>query len=92
MSMEEFSNIKPFKGRVVSVEKIPYEPHYPLRSISGPDFRVRVARSNGSIIVINRIHTTMPTKDRRLEGLKDKRECALPEEILECEDKPEPPG
>jgi len=89
MSIEQFAKIKPFKGKVASVEKITYERNYPLRSISGPDYRVTVVRPDGSIMIIRRIHTTIPSNAPRLEGLPDKRECTLPDEILECEDKPE---
>ena len=86
MSMEQFSRMKPFKGKVARVEKIPYQPDYHVRTIAGPDYRVTIVRSNSSVIIIKRIHTTLPLKAVQLEKLVDKQECTLPDEIVQCED------
>jgi hypothetical protein len=84
MTMTEFANVKPFKGRVTKVEKI--DSKNPPRSVSGPDFRVTVTRPDGSTIIITRIETYLTTAPR-LQKLVEKSECDLPDEIIQCEDK-----
>jgi hypothetical protein len=85
VTMPKFRKLPPFKGRVMKVEQIPYADGYHLHSASGPDFRVAVMRSDGSTVIIKRIHTQV-TGDR-LKNLASKSSCDLPDEITACEDR-----
>src|SRR5262245_33681982 len=87
MKMPDFRKMEPFKGRVTKVERIPHHPHYRLHSASGPDFRVTVTKADGTRIVIQRIHTQLTQGPARLKSLLNKKECALPKEIAEIEDR-----
>ncbi len=86
MTMPEFRALKPFNGRVTKVERLDWESGYRLHSASGPDFRLRVVKTDGSTIIIQRIHTQV-FQDDRLRKLIDKAQCNLPEEIAQCEDR-----
>jgi hypothetical protein len=45
-----------------------------------------VVKTDGSTIIIQRIHTQV-FQDDRLRKLADKAQCDLPEEVIQCEDR-----
>ncbi len=83
--MPEFRKLPPFQGRVTKVEEIPYASGYILHSASGPDLRMTVARTNGSTIIIKRIHTQ--TTAEHLKSLPSKGICHFPGDIAAWEDR-----
>lgn len=87
MTIEEFSSLPPFQGRVTKVEKIPHEPNYQLRSVSGPDVRVTIERKDGTTMVVKRVHTIMSGADN-LKRLTTQSVCTLPDDVVKCADLP----
>jgi hypothetical protein len=81
LTFEQFEKLPPFKGQIIKLEKIGNE--RPPTSISGPDYRVTVRKSDGTIIVLKRIETSLGTA-MRLEKLLEQKNCDLPDDVANC--------
>jgi hypothetical protein len=78
MPIERFVREAPFDGRITKLEEIGNE--QPMRSISGPDYRITITKTDGSTIVIPRLPTTTFTAQQLGQSV-NQRMMNLPNEL-----------
>jgi hypothetical protein len=82
ITLEEFAKLKPFKGEVVAIERIPWPKGYVPKSVSGPHYRLTVQKKDDSRLVIERAETLLPGGPDRLVQHLLKGEATYPIDLL----------